>query len=236
MKLGIIGEEMIATAIKLAGEQGAVVEALYVIRVRSASRSTRRCEATRSRAEASLAEAKLLGEEHGVEVVGTTVRARAIGEAIVDAGPRVGRRPDRPRLRAALAAAVALLLADRRLRAPQGAVRGADRRVPAVRARRGARGDLSQAAGAYALRWPRMKAIVVGCGRVGSAVALELQGSGWDVTVLDENEDALGATRRGLDGRLPRRPRHGSHSCCARRASRTPTPSSSRPTATTRTS
>ena len=37
-----------------------------------------------------------------------------------------------------------------------------------------------------------MKAIVVGSGRVGSAVALQLQGSGWDVTVLDENEDALG--------------------------------------------
>jgi trk/ktr system potassium uptake protein len=37
-----------------------------------------------------------------------------------------------------------------------------------------------------------VKAIVIGCGRVGSAVALQLQGSGWDVTVLDENEDALG--------------------------------------------
>ena len=37
-----------------------------------------------------------------------------------------------------------------------------------------------------------MKAIVIGCGRVGSAVALQLQGSGWDVTVCDENEDALG--------------------------------------------
>ena len=37
-----------------------------------------------------------------------------------------------------------------------------------------------------------MKAIVIGCGRVGSSVALQLQGSGWDVTVLDENEDALG--------------------------------------------
>ena len=37
-----------------------------------------------------------------------------------------------------------------------------------------------------------MKAIVIGSGRVGSAVALQLQGSGWDVTVLDENEDALG--------------------------------------------
>jgi trk system potassium uptake protein len=37
-----------------------------------------------------------------------------------------------------------------------------------------------------------MRAIVIGSGRVGSAVALQLQGSGWDVTVLDENEDALG--------------------------------------------
>ena len=27
---------------------------------------------------------------------------------------------------------------------------------------------------------------------MGSAVALQLQGSGWDVTVLDENEDSLG--------------------------------------------
>ena len=37
-----------------------------------------------------------------------------------------------------------------------------------------------------------MKAIVIGSGRVGSSVALQLAGSGWDVTVVDENEDALG--------------------------------------------
>jgi trk system potassium uptake protein TrkA len=37
-----------------------------------------------------------------------------------------------------------------------------------------------------------VKAIVIGCGRVGSAVAQQLQASGWDVTVCDENEDALG--------------------------------------------
>ena len=37
-----------------------------------------------------------------------------------------------------------------------------------------------------------MKAIVIGSGRVGANVALQLQGSGWDVTVVDENEDALG--------------------------------------------
>ena len=36
-----------------------------------------------------------------------------------------------------------------------------------------------------------MKVVVVGCGRVGAAVALELDQAGWDVTAVDENEDAL---------------------------------------------
>ena len=36
-----------------------------------------------------------------------------------------------------------------------------------------------------------MKVIVVGCGRVGSAVALELDRTGWEVTAVDEKEDAL---------------------------------------------
>jgi trk system potassium uptake protein TrkA len=36
-----------------------------------------------------------------------------------------------------------------------------------------------------------VKALVIGCGRVGSAVALELDRLGWDVTAIDEKEDAL---------------------------------------------
>jgi len=36
-----------------------------------------------------------------------------------------------------------------------------------------------------------MKAIVVGCGRVGSAVAKKLAKVGWDVVAIDENEEAL---------------------------------------------
>jgi trk system potassium uptake protein len=36
-----------------------------------------------------------------------------------------------------------------------------------------------------------MKALVIGCGRVGSAVALELDRLGWEVTAIDEKEDAL---------------------------------------------
>ena len=40
-----------------------------------------------------------------------------------------------------------------------------------------------------------MKAVVVGCGRVGSAVATTLAAGGWDVTCVDEDEGAL--TRLG---------------------------------------
>jgi trk system potassium uptake protein TrkA len=36
-----------------------------------------------------------------------------------------------------------------------------------------------------------MKAIVIGCGRVGSAVALQLDSEGWDVVAVDEKEEAL---------------------------------------------
>ena len=42
-----------------------------------------------------------------------------------------------------------------------------------------------------------MKLIVIGCGRVGSTVAKQMLADGWDVTALDEKEDAL--TRLGAD-------------------------------------
>src|SRR5205807_10506724 len=84
MKLGIIGEEMLATAIKLAGEHGAVVEALHVIRVPLDLPLDAELPDEEERAAAALAEAQLLGAENGVKVVGTTLRARSIGNAIVD--------------------------------------------------------------------------------------------------------------------------------------------------------
>ena len=37
-----------------------------------------------------------------------------------------------------------------------------------------------------------MRALVVGCGRVGSSVARRLAALNWDVTVVDEKEEALG--------------------------------------------
>jgi APA family basic amino acid/polyamine antiporter len=85
MKLGDIGEEMVATAIALAKERGASVEAVFVVRVpRAFTLEGELPDEVRRRAEESLAEAQALGEENGVEVVGHTVRARSIGHAIVD--------------------------------------------------------------------------------------------------------------------------------------------------------
>ncbi len=83
MKLGEIGEEMVATAVKLAQERHASVEALFVIRVPLDLPLDAPLEELEEQAAASLAEAAALGSEHGVEVVGRTIRARAIGEAIV---------------------------------------------------------------------------------------------------------------------------------------------------------
>ena len=84
MKLGIIGEEMLATAIKLASEHGAEVQALHVIRVPLEEELYCELIDEEERAEAALAEAKLLGADHGVTVEGATVRARAIGAAICE--------------------------------------------------------------------------------------------------------------------------------------------------------
>ena len=83
MKLGIIGEEMLATAVKLAGEHGATVEALHVIRVPLDLPIDAELVIAEERALASLAEATALGAEQNVEVIGTTLRARTIGGAIV---------------------------------------------------------------------------------------------------------------------------------------------------------
>jgi basic amino acid/polyamine antiporter, APA family len=88
MKLGLIGEEMVATAVKLAQERGASVEALHVIRVPMDKQLEAELLDEEERAAASLAEAQILGADHGVEVHGETVRARAIGQAIVEQAKR----------------------------------------------------------------------------------------------------------------------------------------------------
>jgi trk system potassium uptake protein TrkA len=45
-----------------------------------------------------------------------------------------------------------------------------------------------------------VKALVIGCGRVGSSVALELDRDGWDVTAVDESEEALSRLGENWEG------------------------------------
>jgi trk system potassium uptake protein TrkA len=45
-----------------------------------------------------------------------------------------------------------------------------------------------------------VKAVVIGCGRVGSSVALELARDGWQVTAVDESEEALNRLGESWEG------------------------------------
>ena len=84
MKLGDIGEEMVATAIKLAQESTATVEAIFVVRVPLDLPLDAEMVDAEERAHASLAEARLLGHDLGVDLQTELIRARSIGAAIVE--------------------------------------------------------------------------------------------------------------------------------------------------------
>ena len=85
MKLGDIGEEMVATAIAIAKEREAIVEAVFVVRVlRAFPLDGPLPHDVQARADASLAEARALGEDNGIDIVTKTVSARDIGHAIVE--------------------------------------------------------------------------------------------------------------------------------------------------------
>jgi APA family basic amino acid/polyamine antiporter len=85
MKLGEIGEEMVATAVALAEGRPTEVEAITVV---SVPRDRRLDEplpaAEQRRADEALEEARLLGHDVDVEVRTDVVRARSIPHAIVD--------------------------------------------------------------------------------------------------------------------------------------------------------
>ena len=68
MKLGLIGEEVLATAIRLAEERQCALYAIHVVSVPMDKAIDDPMHDAEERAEASLAEAKLLASEHGVEV------------------------------------------------------------------------------------------------------------------------------------------------------------------------
>ena len=90
VKIGPIGEEMLATAVKLAEERGATIYALHAIRVPLDLPLDAELLDQEERASASLIDAKLLAGEHGVTIDGDIVRARAIGEAIVEKAKEIG--------------------------------------------------------------------------------------------------------------------------------------------------
>ncbi len=84
MKIGLIGEEVLGTALRLAEEQRCAVVAVHVIRVPLDQPLDAELFDAEEQAEASLAEAQLLAADAGVEIEVKIVRARAIGEAIVE--------------------------------------------------------------------------------------------------------------------------------------------------------
>ena len=89
MKLGDIGEEMVATAIALAKERGSAIEAITVVRVpRKFALEGELPPEVAARVDASLEEARALGADYGVEVRGDVVRARSIGHAIIEEAER----------------------------------------------------------------------------------------------------------------------------------------------------
>ncbi|HVP75457.1 MAG TPA: universal stress protein [Gaiellaceae bacterium] len=90
MKLGQIGEEMVATAVKLAQERNAAVETLFVIRVPLELPLDAPMPELEEQAAASIQEAQALGADNGVPVAGRIVRARSIGDAIVEAAAEIG--------------------------------------------------------------------------------------------------------------------------------------------------
>jgi basic amino acid/polyamine antiporter, APA family len=85
VKLGPIGDEVMATAIRLAEERGVRITALHVVKVPLEHALDAELFEDEERAASSLAEARILAAEHGVEVEALVVRGRAIGAAVVDA-------------------------------------------------------------------------------------------------------------------------------------------------------
>ena len=149
------------------------VEALHVIRVPLEQALDATMLDEEERAEASLAEAKLLGAEHGVDGRRHDVRARAIGQAIVERAREIdadlivlGSAPRWRRQSRFFSPTVDYVLR----KAPcEVLIVAFPQRVLDEEL---ARPDLAARA---ELRCAAVKAIVIGCGRVGSAVALELQ-------------------------------------------------------------
>ena len=84
MKIGLIGEEVLGTALRLAEEKRCALRAMHVIKVPLDLPLDAELLDAEEEAEASLSEAKLLAAEQGIEIEVAIVRGRSIGEAIVE--------------------------------------------------------------------------------------------------------------------------------------------------------
>ena len=84
MKIGLIGEEMLATAVRSPSTTGRRCRRCTSIRVPLEQPLDVPLTEQDRQAEEAIEEAKALGADHDVVVEGTTIRARAIGPAIVE--------------------------------------------------------------------------------------------------------------------------------------------------------
>jgi APA family basic amino acid/polyamine antiporter len=85
LKLGPIGEEVLATAIRLMEESDGTICVLHVLNVPLDKALEAPLPEAEALADASLADARELAAEHGVELRARIVRSRSLGEAIVEA-------------------------------------------------------------------------------------------------------------------------------------------------------
>jgi basic amino acid/polyamine antiporter, APA family len=84
LKLGPIGDEVLATAIRLAEERRSAVLVFHGIKVPMELPMDADLPEASEAAFASLGDARELAEEHGVEIETVSARTRSLGEAIVD--------------------------------------------------------------------------------------------------------------------------------------------------------
>ena len=84
LKLGPIGDEVLATAIRLAEERGSALRVFYGEQVPMDTPLDADLPDVSEAAFASLGDARELAEEHGVEIETVSARTRSLGEAIVE--------------------------------------------------------------------------------------------------------------------------------------------------------
>ena len=84
LKLGIIGQEVLATAVRLAGDRDAEVIVVHVVKVPMSLPLEAEYEEEEHRGLEAIEDAREIAAELGVSVIGHVVRARSLAEAIIE--------------------------------------------------------------------------------------------------------------------------------------------------------